>query len=132
MRSEKRETRNEKRETRNEKRETRMKGGESRNKKKRETRIENRESRTENREPRNKDKRESAQLWILDACEHRSLCYVFESTKVSHESQLWQTMRNSQTIIACLLPKNFSLPSNIDTFLSFAIQYLTENNLIKG
>lgn len=106
-----------------------MKGGESRNKK---TRNVNRESRTEDREPRNKDKRESPPPWILDACEHRSLCYVFESTKVSHESQLWQTMRNSQTIIACLMPKNFSLPSNIDTFLSFAIQYLTENNLIKG
>ena len=121
---EKREARSEKREVRSEKRETRNE--------KRETRNENREPRTEDREPRNKDKRESAQLWILDACEHRSLCYVFESTKVSHESQLWQTMRNSQTIIACLMPKNFSLPSNIDTFLSFAIQYLTENNLIKG
>ena len=118
---EKREARSERREVRNEKRNE-----------KRETRNEKRESRTEDREPRNKDKRESAQLWILDACEHRSLCYVFESTKVSHESQLWQTMRNSQTIIACLMPKNLSLPSNIDTFLSFAIQYLTENNLIKG
>ena len=115
--------RNEKRETRNENEGWRVE---------KQKKNEKRESRTEDREPRNKDKRESAQLWILDACEHRSLCYVFESTKVSHESHLWQTMRNSQTIIGCLMPKNSSLPSNIDTFLSLAIQYLNENNLIKG